>query len=300
MLSIRSRLCRVLTKLLVAPKFDPNIPIEKARKGMEDLTKFAHLPSNTKVEQVIIDGIAAEWVYGNSAKEDKVVLYLHGGGYNMCSPNTHRELAAHISNYSGARVLVPDYRLAPEHPFPCGLEDATSAYRWLLGRGFSGENIAIAGDSAGGGLSIATAILLRDTGDPPPASIACISPWTDLALTGDSIKTNSKVDPMLNVESLKAKADNYAGNADPRSPLISPLYADLSGLSPLLIHVGSDELLFQDSVRIAKKAENAGVSVSLKIYDHLWHVFHLNAKLMPEAKSALADFGSFITKHFGN
>ena len=154
--------------------------------------------------------------------------------------------------------------------------------------GGAGENIAIAGDSAGGGLSIATAILLRDTGDLPPASIACISPWTDLALTGDSIKTNSKVDPMLNVESLKAKANNYAGNAD------------LSGLSPLLIHVGSDELLFQGSVRIAKKSENAGVSVSLKIYDHLWHVFHLNAKLMPESKSALADFGSFITEHFGN
>lgn len=298
--SLGHMFCRIFIKSWVATKFNPSISIEKARKGLEDLTKFAHLPSNTQVEQVTFNAISAEWVCGRVSHEDRAILYLHGGGYNMCSPNTHREMVACIAKICGVKVLVPDYRLAPEHQFPCALEDAILAYRWLIDRGFTGGQIAIAGDSAGAGLSIATAISLRDAGNPLPASIACISPWIDLAMTGDSIKTNSKVDPMLNEAWLKTMATNYVGNEDLRSPLASPLYADLSGLPPLLIHVGSDEILFDDSIRIAKKAENAEVSVTLKVYDHLWHVFHLNARLMPEAKSALEDFGSFINEHYAN
>jgi acetyl esterase/lipase len=286
--------------LLVAPKFNPNIPIDKARRDMESLTKFARLPSNTRVELVSLDTVSAEWVYRNSAPDDRVVLYLHGGGYNMCSPSTHRELAAHISNATNAKVLLLDYRLAPENPFPCALEDAIFAYRWLLGMGLNGGNIAIAGDSAGGGLSLAAAISLRDAGDPLPASIACISPWTDLEMTGDSIQINSEIDPMLNSPSLRIMANNYIGDYDPRFPLISPLYAELKGLSPILIHVGSDEILLDDSRHIAERARNAGINVKLKIYDRLWHVFHLNAKFMPEAKYAIQSFGGFIREHFTN
>ncbi len=298
--SFRCKFCRLLTKYLVAPKFNPNNTISEIRKGMESLTKLASIPSKTKVEKITVNSMSAEWIYGKEALEGRIILYLHGGGYNFCSPNTHRELAAHIAIASGAKVLLPDYRLAPEHPFPSALEDATSAYRWLLSTGLTGGNIAIAGDSAGGGLSIATSILLRDAGDPPPASIACISPWTDLEMSGNSIKANSKIDPMLNLKSLKIWASNYIGDSDPRSPLISPIYADLKGISPLLIHVGSDEIILDDSTRIAEKAKNAGVNVTVQFYDQMWHVFHLNARLMPEAKNAIEELGSFIRKQFIN
>lgn len=296
--SFRSKFFRILTKYLVAPKFNPNKTIDEARRGMESLTKLASLPSKTKVEKITFNSISAEWICANEAHDDRVILYLHGGGYNICSPNTHRELAAHISMASGAKVLLPDYRLAPEQPFPSALEDATSAYRWLLDTCLTSENIAIAGDSAGGGLSIATSISLRDAGEPSPASIACISPWTDLEMSGNSINTHAEIDPMLNLQSMKIMASNYIGEGDPRSPLISPIYADLKGISPLLIHVGSDEMLLDDSKRIAEKAKSAGVDVTLKIYDQMWHAFHLNARLMPEAKNAIEALGSFIRKHF--
>jgi len=184
MTSYRSKFCRILTKFLVATKFNPNKTINEMRRGMESLAKLAHLPSKTKVEKVTIHKISAEWICAAEALEDRAILYLHGGGYNVCSPNTHRELAANISMASGAKVLLPDYRLAPEHPFPSALEDAISAYRWLLDTGLGSGKIAIAGDSAGGGLSIATSISLRDAGDPSPASVVCLSPWTDLEMPG--------------------------------------------------------------------------------------------------------------------
>jgi acetyl esterase/lipase len=296
--SYRSKFCRLLTKFLVSAKFNPNKTIDEMRRSMESLTKLARLPSKTKVEKITLNSISADWVCTNGAHDDRVVLYLHGGGYNICSPNTHKELAAHISIASGARVLLPDYRLAPEHPFPSALEDATSAYRWLLDTGLTGGNIAIVGDSAGGGLSIATSVSLRETGEPSPASIACISPWTDLDMSGNSIKTHAEIDPMLNLQLMKIMASNYIGNGDPRSPLISPIYADLKGISPLFIHVGSDEMLLDDSTRIADRAKSAGVDVTIKIYDHMWHVWHLNARFMHEAQNAIEELGSFIRKHF--
>jgi acetyl esterase/lipase len=274
------------------------MPLDKARKGMEDIAKFSRLPPNTRVEQVTFDGISAEWVYGENAQDDRVILYLHGGGYNICSPNTHRELVARIAGHCSAKALVPDYRLAPEHPFPCALEDALFAYRWLLRRGLTGHQIALAGDSAGGGLSLATALSLRDAGDPLPASIACISPWADLAMTGGSIEANSTVDPMLNASILRKWADNYIDTGDHRSPLVSPLYADLNGLPPLLIHVGTQEVLIDDSMRLVKKAEDDNVDVTLQVYDQLWHVFHLNARLMPEARGAVSEFALFIKERF--
>jgi monoterpene epsilon-lactone hydrolase len=300
MSSFRGKFCRILTKYLMAPKFNHNKTIDELRSDLESMTKLAKLPSKTRVEKIILNNISAEWICAKDAREDRVILYLHGGGYNLGSPNTHRELAANISMASGAKVLLPAYRLAPEHPFPSALEDSTSVYRWLLDTGLKGENIAIVGDSAGGGLSIATSISLRDAGAPSPASIVCISPWTDLEMSGNSIKTHAAIDPMLNLQSLKIMASNYIGDADPRSPLISPIHADLKGVSPMLIHVGSDEILLDDSTRIAEKAKKAGVDITLKVYDQMWHVWHFNARLMPEAKNAIEDLGYFIRKYFTN
>ena len=288
----------MLTKYLSVRKIDPYKTIDELRKGLESLTKLSRLPSQTHVDKIHLESISAELICTKDASEGRVVLYFHGGGYNLCSPNTHRELAANISKAGRAKVLLPDYRLAPEYPFPNALEDATFAYRWLLKNGFSGENIALAGDSAGGGLTIATALSLRNAGDPAPASIACISPWTDLEMSGKSIKTNAEIDPMLNYRSMKRMASNYVGENDPRNPLISPIYANLKRLSPMLIQVGSDEMLLDDSIRLAEKAKSAGVDVNLNIYDNMWHVWHLYARLMPEAKKAVKELGNFIQNSF--
>jgi len=298
MTSLRSKICRLIIKKMVAPKLNNLQSIHETRNYMEKMARNAKLPKNSQIEKITINGMAAEWIYTDTASEERTILYLHGGGYNLCSVNTHREFAAHIANKSGTKVLLIDYRLAPEHPFPAALEDAVSAYYWLLDTGLTGKNIAIAGDSAGGGLALATAISIRDAGDSLPSSIACIAPWIDLRMTGDSIKTKSEIDPLIKTESAKVWAGNYIGNNDPRNPFISPLYAGIAGLPPLLIHIGTDDMLLDDSKRIAKKAEDAGVKVTLKIYENLWHVFHLNVRAMPEAKAAVAEFSSFIAQHF--
>jgi acetyl esterase/lipase len=298
MLSFRGKFCRLLIKHLLAPKFHAKKTIDEKRKVLETISRFSMLSSKTKVERVQVNGISADWVSANDVSEDKIVLYFHGGGYNACSPNTHRELCANISIASCAKVLLIDYRLAPENPFPAALEDATSSYRWLLKNGYSNENIAVAGDSAGGGLSVAASISLRDGGEPMPSSVACISPWTDLELSGDSIKTHASIDPMLTLEVLQHMASNYIKKNNPCSPYISPIYADLKGLPPLFIQVGSDEMLLDDSIRIVEKAKNSGVDVKLEIYDQMWHVWHLAARFMPEAKKAVNELGLFIRNHF--
>ncbi|XPS82808.1 acetyl-hydrolase [Desulfosarcina variabilis str. Montpellier] len=295
---MRSWFCRLIIKKVISPKLNNLQSIDETRNFMEKMAKYSKLPPGTQIEKITLNGIAAEWIYTNTAHEERVVLFLHGGGYNLCSINTHRELASYIARESGAKVLLIDYRLSPEHPFPAALEDAVSAYHWLLGNGLSGKNIAIAGDSAGGGLTLATAISIRDAGDPLPSSIACIAPWTDLCMTGDSIQTKSKIDPLVKIHSAKIWAKNYIGDNDPSDPRISPLYADLNIFPPLLIHVGTDDMLLDDSKRIAQKAEESGVNVELKIYEKMWHVFHLQVKAMPEAKNAIAEFGAFIKKHF--
>mgnify|MGYP001818540787 FL=1 len=296
--SFRSTLCRMVIKYFLAPRFPARDTMAEKRKVVENFAKWAVLPSDARVEKIQINGIYAEWVSVKGVFEDTIILYLHGGGYNVCSPNTHRELCAHISRASSARVLLPGYRLAPENPFPAALDDAVSAYRWLLKNGYSNKNIAIAGDSAGGGLSIAASIALRDQGDPAPSSIACMSPWADLAMSGASIKTHAGIDPVVTLEALQLMASNYIKESDPRTPLISPVYADLKRLSPLLCHAGTAEILLDDSRRLVEKAKNQGVDARLVIYDQMWHVWHLAPRLMPEAQKAVKEFGSFIRSHF--
>jgi len=296
--SFRSRFCRFLTKYVSSRKFNSQRTIEEMRNTMDVLAKLTGFPSNARVNKINIKDMPAEWIYRDDAPENRAVLYLHGGGYCLCSSDTHRELAAHISIESNTRVVFPDYRLAPESPYPAALEDSVMAYEWLLEKGFSPENIALAGDSAGGGLSIATAVLLREKGIPSPSSITCISPWVDLEMRGDSIRINSGTDPMLNLPLLELMASNYTGKDSPRNPFISPIYADLKGLPPLLIHSGSDEILLDDSKRLAEKAGDFEIDVTLKIYEKMWHVWHLFMRVMPESKIAIRETGLFIKQHF--
>jgi monoterpene epsilon-lactone hydrolase len=302
--SLRSRFCRIFIKHLIGSKFITGLSIDQMRKGMEGATRMAFLPAKTKVEQTSCDGVSAEWVCAKNVNEKNVVLFLHGGGYNTGSPSTHRELAAHISKASSAKVLLPDYRLAPENPFPAALEDATTSYRWLIESSYSSSKIAIAGDSAGGGLTLVTCISIRDTSDPIPSSLACISPWADLEMTGKSVKTLASMDPMVSLAStqimasIQIMASNYIGSNDPRSPLISPVHADLKDFPPMIIQVGSDEILLDDSRRMAERAKQAGVDLTINIYEGMWHVFHIFYRLMPEAKYAVHELGSFIKNHF--
>jgi monoterpene epsilon-lactone hydrolase len=242
-------------------------------------------------------GVRAEWIVPPGAVAERVLLYLHGGGYVLCSVSTHRDLISRIARAAGMRALGVDYRLAPEHPFPAAVEDATTAYRWLVSHGTAPGHIAIAGDSAGGGLTLATLVALRDAGDPLPATGVCLSPWVDLEGSGPSNTTKAEADPFVRKEMIQFMAEQYLGGRDPRTPLAAPLYADLHGLPPLLIQVGTAEILLDDATRAADRAKAAGVEVSLEVWDDMIHVWQLFAPLLPEGQQAIERIGAFIRQH---
>lgn len=273
--------------------------IQDKRAGMETMAAGAPLPEGTVVEAVDAGGVPAEWVSDGSSSGNGVVLYLHGGGYCIGSMATHRAMAARFAAAGRARVLNVDYRLAPEHPHPAAVDDAVAAYRWLLGTGVAPEQVVIGGDSAGGGLVVAALVALRDGGDPLPAGGFCLSPWVDLECAGETFDTKADVDPMCSREGLSEMAAAYAGGHDLRSPLVSPVHADLTGLPPLLIHVGTAETLLDDSVRLAERARAAGVEVHLEAWDDLVHVFQAFAPMVPEAVEAIDGIGAFVQERLG-
>jgi acetyl esterase/lipase len=233
------------------------------------------------------------------ASGDAVLLYLHGGGYCIGSINTHRGMAARLAQACRARALNLDYRLAPEHPHPAAVDDAVAAYRWLLDRGVAPAQIVLGGDSAGGGLVMATLLALRDAGHPLPVAGFCLSPWVDLECSGETMTTKADVDPMVGKDGLTEMAAAYAGDHELRHPLVSPLHADLSGLPPLLIQVGTAETLLDDAVRLADRARNAGMDVRLEAWDDLVHVFQAFAPMVPEAVEAIDGIGRFVRERTG-
>ncbi len=268
--------------------------ISMLRSMMTLMAELTIIPEGLKVEAVMIGDRPADRLSFAEHTDEGALLYLHGGGYAICSPFTHRALAANLGKAAGLNALVPDYRLAPEHPFPAAIDDAVAAYRWLLEQGAPSERIVIAGDSAGGGLTLATMLKLRDTGEPLPGAAAVISPWTDLAVTGESVKTRQKDDPMLYRSGLIEYAQLYLGDHDCKDPLASPLYADFAGFPPLIIHVGTAEILHDDATRLAERAQAAGVDVSLHVYDDMMHVWHYYAGVLPEADTAIEQIGQFL------
>ncbi|MHA1386633.1 MAG: alpha/beta hydrolase [Candidatus Helarchaeota archaeon] len=252
------------------------------------------IDEDIKCEPFQIEYILAEWIVAPNASEKRVILYLHGGGYILGSINSHRELASRLSRESDSRVLLIDYRLGPENKFPAAIDDATLTYKWLLKEGFSPDKIAIAGDSAGGGLTLATLITLRDQGEPLPAAAVCLSPWTALEGKGETMITKAESDPWLSPETTEEIASLYLGNTDPSNPLASPLHADLKGLPPILIQVGIAEILLDDSRRFADRAKQAGVEVDLEIWEDMIHVFQAFATYLPEGREAITHIGRFI------
>jgi len=254
----------------------------------------AQAPAGVACTPVEAGGVSAEWSVADGADQDKVILYVHGGGYVMGSAGSHRDMTGRLSQAAGARVLSLNYRLAPEHPFPAPVDDSVAAYRWLLGQGIQASNIAIAGDSAGGGLALAALIAIRDAGEPMPAAGIGISPWVDMEGTGESMTTRAAVDPVVQKEGLLGMAKLYLGGADPKNPLAAPLHANLAGLPPLLIQVGDSETLLDDATRITERAQKADVDVTLKIWDEMPHVWHLFAPILPEGRQAIEEIGAFF------
>lgn len=272
--------------------------VASMRRGFNTMSSMSPVPGDVRFEAVTLGGIAAERVVVPGADPDRALLFLHGGGFVVGSPLTHRELVARIARAAGVTAFVPDYRLAPEHPFPAGIEDSVAAYRALIELGFAPDRVAIAGDSAGGGLTVASLIALRDAGDPLPSAAVCLSPWVDLTLTGGSIESRAAADPWVDRAGLAHMARHYLAGADPTHPLASPILADLSRLPPLLVHVGAAEVLHDDAARLAERAQQHGVEVVFEAWEamvHVWHAF----PLLPEAHQATTRIGRFLRARLG-
>lgn len=250
------------------------------------------------VETVDAGGVPAEYVTAPGADRDRAILYLHGGGYVIGSVATHRHMIGELSRAAMCRVLALDYRLAPEHRHPAAVEDAVTGFRWLVDQGINPGRSAIAGDSAGGGLTVATLVALRDSAGPLPAAAVPMSPWIDLQGLGASMESRKAQDPMVEKMGLTHMARLYVGDdGDLRAPLAAPLYANLSGLPPLLIHVGDWETLLDDATRLAERARAAGVDTTLDVWPEMIHIWHLFYQMLPEGRQAIERVGTFVRQH---
>jgi monoterpene epsilon-lactone hydrolase len=289
--SLQSRVLRLVLNVRRAI-IDWEAPVDRFRAAVKRSARFFEPPRDVGIEPVVVEGVPCEWLVPPDASPRTVVLYLHGGGWTLGWTNVHRRMVAHLCRAAAVRALAVDYRLAPEHPFPAALEDCLTAYRWLLGSGTSPRDVVVAGDSAGGNLTLATLMSVRDAGGPLPAAAVCIGPMTDLEGTGKSFRT--KKDATLTAEFALLMARHYAGGQDVRLPLLSPFHGDLRGLPPLLIHAGGEEILLGDATRFADKARADGVDVSLVVWPGMWHVWHMFAPSLPEARQAIDGIGAFI------
>lgn len=251
-------------------------------------------PDDITWETVDAGGVPAEWVIPADCEPGRAIVYFHGGGYATGTIEAHRGLCSHLARATRARVLNVDYRLAPEHRFPAAVDDAVAAYRFTVSAGFAPASTALGGDSAGGGLVLGTLVALRDGGDPLPGTAFCVSPWTDLTMSGASLETKRDEDPLVRFSILELMADAYLGDGDRRSPTASPLFADLAGLPPLLVQVGGAEILLDDATRFAERARAAGVDVTLEVWDDMIHVWPVFADMLPEGREAIARIGAYV------
>jgi acetyl esterase/lipase len=267
------------------------------RAKIDRVSRLNRPPRGVQSRPVVVNGVPAEWEIPPGAAKDRVILYIHGGAWVMCSPATHRRMVGQIAKAAGMAALSIDYRLAPEHPFPAALDDCLAAYRWLLAEGYTPGKIVIAGDSAGGNLTLATLLALREAGLPLPAAAVGLSPATDLTGTGESRRTRADKEVLLKglIEGADVVAE-YTGGHDRRDPLVSPLFGDLSGLPPVLIHVGDDEILLSDATDFVARAQAAGVAAEVVVWPGMWHVFQIHAPALPEARRSVEQIGDFMRR----
>lgn len=278
---------------------DPPPGLDEMRASYAMLGELGTTPAGVTWTEVNAGGVPAIWADADGGSTDRVLMYVHGGGYVIGAADYYKNFTGHLAKAIGCRVLNVDYRLAPEHPHPTPVEDAVRAFQWLGSEGFSSQHIAISGDSAGGGLTIATMLSLRDQDLPQPVAGVPISPWADMEALGASMQTNADKDVVINLEMLNAMAAMFLAGSDAKDPLAAPIYADYSGLSPLYIQVGGDETLLDDTYRIVAKAQEAGVSARCEVFPEMQHVFPVAAGAMPEADDAVAKIASFLRPLLG-
>lgn len=277
----------------------PNSLAER-RARLDTVASADGVAPDIAFESTMIGTCAAEWSLAPGSDATKVLLYFHGGGYCSGSIKSHRGMVSETGRAAKIRTLAVGYRLAPENPFPAALDDAVAAFEFLLGQGYAPEHIVIGGDSAGGGISLTTMVRLRDAGRPLPGCAWLISPWVDLEMTGATLDTKALIDPLIHRDYLHELASGYLGGHDPKDPLASPLHADLAGLPPILVQVGSAETLLDDAVRISGRLGGADVPVTLEVWPHMIHAWHLWAARLSAGRQAIASAATFIDRHLSN
>jgi len=295
MASLRARTLRWITSRYIS-KIDTREadPLELRQKLIR-VSRYLRKVRGVGVEETTVNGLHAEWLRPKAAREGKVLLYLHGGAYVIGNCVTHRNMVSHIAKTARMNALVPEYRLAPEHKFPAGIEDAVGVYRYLLAEGFRPGDITIAGDSAGGGLTAATLLSLRHAGDPMPANAVLLSPFLDVTASGESMQTRAEQDPWFKPDDIEVVAGLYCNDeSEATNPLVSPVFAHVAGLPPTYIQVGDDEILLSDSTRFADKLKESGGDVQIDVFPEMWHVFQLFIGKMPEARAAINKIGDYL------
>jgi len=294
MISRRARFVRWITGRYIRRIDVHHADVFKLRRRLDMIGRLLMKAFRVKLERTTINGLYAEWLRPKKARRGKVLLYLHGGAYVMGSCRSHRQMVSHIARAAGIDALLPEYRLSPEHKFPDAISDAVGIYRELLASGFKPEDIVISGDSAGGGLTVATLLSLRRAGDPMPAAAILLSPFLDATASGESAKTRAGRDPWFRPEDMQVVIDYYCGADEARNPLVSPVFADVAGLPPIYIQVGDDEILLSDSTRFADKMRESGGTVEIKVWPEMWHVFQLFIGKMPESRKAIRKIGAYV------
>lgn len=298
MISFRARIIRLLTRQMFK-KISPDDDIPTLRHKWERLESRSRPARGTELRPATLAGVDCEWVVPKGHGDAPVLLYLHGGAYIMGSSRTHRTMVSFLAREAGLRAVIPNYRLAPEHRFPAGLGDCVGVYRDLIAKEVPPENVVVAGDSAGGGMTMATLLSLREAGDPLPAAACLLSPWLDLAAEGESIETRAEHDPWFKPKDMPKVVAHYCDTDTIRNPLVSPVYADVRGLPPILVQVGDHEILLSDATRIADKIKEASGEVTLQIWEDMWHVFQYFVGRMPESMRAIRDIATFFQRHLG-
>ncbi|CEH34800.1 alpha/beta hydrolase [Romboutsia lituseburensis] len=305
MTSLRGKLVRILiaNKHLLKGKLkreviDSSTSIEKLRNDIKTVAeKISKLPRGVKVTTSEFDKFYSEWIIPENCDENKVILYFHGGGFIAGSSEDHRTIVANFAKRCQVKCLVFNYSLAPEKPFPAAIMDSIDIYSWLLEIGYCPKNIMFAGESAGGGLEISTVLMLKEMKIRLPKAIVAISPCADMTCSGKSNTTKKYIDPCIPIGANEIYTDYYTGNHDPKDPIISPIFADFTGICPIMIQVGTDEILLDDSIRLAKKAEEDGVDISIHVWERMFHCFTLLSSILPEADDSMEEICQFISKH---
>lgn len=299
-MSIRAGILRFLLRRTIKKQFaalDDPAALRDRVKAAGRLTP--KIPDDVSTEPVTANGVPCEWIRTDAADGDRALIYFHGGGYVLPGLEGHRDLAWRLADSARLAVLMVDYRLAPEHPFPAAVEDATDVWRWVMNEGYVPEKVAIGGDSAGGGLTVAALVNFKNLGLPLPNGALLLSPWTDLTASGDSVTQNAEADCMIDPAALDRFAALYMGDLDRRAPLASPLFADLSGLPATYIQAGSTEVLLSDAERLIDKLKASGVEALLDVWPKMPHVFPVFASRLPEGRQAIEKLGEFLRRRTG-